>query len=128
MLLDLVAACDAQVNAALADEGGDVGGGEENESERQVLDERNVQARVAMELDVGAVEEVKADLVETALCQTSVMSRHWMLRVVLLGTAKSSRSFKLLPRVSVMNGKLRLPWRALCIMCSISFAPLSPLA
>lgn len=47
---------------------------------------------------------------------------------LLLGTAKSKRSFKLLPSVSVMNGKLRLPWRALCIMYSISFAPLAPLA
>lgn len=52
VLLDLVAACDAQVNAALADEGGDVRGGEEDEGEGQVLDERNVQARVAVELDV----------------------------------------------------------------------------
>ena len=68
MLLDLVAASDAQVDAALADEGGDVSGGQEDEREREVLDQRNVQARVAVELDVGAVEEVEADLVEAALC------------------------------------------------------------
>ena len=68
VLLDLVAASDAQVDAALADEGGDVSGGQEDEREREVLDQRNVQARVAVELDVGAVEEVEADLVEAALC------------------------------------------------------------
>lgn len=68
MLLDLVAASDAQVDAALADEGGDISGGQEDEREREVLDQRDVQARVAVELDVGAVEEVEADLVEAALC------------------------------------------------------------
>jgi hypothetical protein len=45
-----------------------VGGGEEDEREGEVFDERNVEARVAVELDVGAVEEVEADLVEAALC------------------------------------------------------------
>lgn len=39
---------------------------------------------------------------------------------ILLGTAKSSRSFRLLPRVSVMNGRLLLPLRALFRM------PLTP--
>ena len=83
---------------------------------------------MTVELDVGAVEEVEADLVETALCRESEMSRRGALEILLLGTAKSSRSFRLLPSVSVMNGKLRLPWRALCIMYSISFTPLSPFA
>jgi hypothetical protein len=128
VLLDLVAACDAQVDAALADEGGDVGGWQEDEGERQILDKRDVKARMAVELDVRAVEEVEADLVKTALCLESDVSKHWGLAVLLLGTAKSSRSFKLLPSVSVMNGKLRLPWRALCMMYSISFAPFSPFA
>jgi hypothetical protein len=68
VLFDLVTACDTQVDAALADEGGDVGRGQEDEREREVLDQRDVKARVAVELDVGAVEEVEADLVETALC------------------------------------------------------------
>jgi hypothetical protein len=76
MLLDLVAACDTQIDAALANEGGDVGGREEDERERQVLNKRNVKARVTMELDVGAVKEVEADLVEAALCQESDMLRH----------------------------------------------------
>ena len=52
MLFDLVAAGDSEVNATLANEGGDVSGGEEDEREREVLDERNVEARVAVELDV----------------------------------------------------------------------------
>lgn len=68
MLFDLVATGDSEVNTALADEGGDVGGREEDEREGKVLDERNVEARVAVELNVGAVEEVEADLVEAALC------------------------------------------------------------
>lgn len=135
VLFDLVAAGDSEVNAAFADEGGDVGGGEEDEREREVLDERNVEARVAVELDVGAVEEVEADLVEAALCLfASEMHRrryrhHWgwgtgRLGDLLLGTAKSNRSLRLLPSVSVMNGKLRLPLRALCMMNSSSLAPL----
>jgi hypothetical protein len=73
VLLDLVAACDTQIDAALANEGGDVGGREEDEREREVLDKRNVKARVAVELDVRAVEEVEADLVETALYRESDM-------------------------------------------------------
>lgn len=68
MLFDLVTACDTQVDAAFADEGGDVGRGQEDKREREVLDQRDIEARVAVELDVGAVEEVEADLVETALC------------------------------------------------------------
>ena len=68
MLFDLVATGDSEVNTALADEGGDVGGREEDEREGKVLDERDVEARVAVELNVGAVEEVEADLVEAALC------------------------------------------------------------
>lgn len=68
MLFDLVATGDSEVNTALADEGGDVGGREEDEREGKVLDERNVEARVAVELNVRAVEEVEADLVEAALC------------------------------------------------------------
>jgi hypothetical protein len=68
VLFDLVAAGDSEVNTTFADEGGDVGGGEEDEREGEVFDERNVEARVAVELDVGAVEEVEADLVEAALC------------------------------------------------------------
>jgi hypothetical protein len=43
---------------------------------------------------------------------------------ILLGTAKSSRSFRLLPRMSVRNGRLLLPARA---RSAISFRALAPL-
>lgn len=52
MLGNLVAACDSKVDAAFSDEGGDVGGGQEDEREGKVLDKRDVEAGVAVELDV----------------------------------------------------------------------------
>lgn len=55
VLLDLVVARDAEVDLALADEGGDVGGGEEDECDGEVLDEGDVEAVLATELDVGAL-------------------------------------------------------------------------
>jgi hypothetical protein len=58
VLGDLVAASDAQVDAALADEGRDVCGGQEDQRDRQVLDEGDVEAGFAAELDVTAGEEV----------------------------------------------------------------------
>lgn len=68
MLRDLIPARDAQVDFALSDEGGDVGGGEEDEGDWEVLDEGNVEARVTVELNVGAGEEVENWLLEAALC------------------------------------------------------------
>lgn len=65
VLLDLVIARDAEVDAALADEGGDVGRGEEDEGDGEVLDEGDVEAALALELDVGAFEEVEGCLEET---------------------------------------------------------------
>jgi hypothetical protein len=44
MFSHLVAACYAQVDAALTNEGGDVGSREEDEGEWEVLDEGNVEA------------------------------------------------------------------------------------
>lgn len=58
VLGDLVKARDAEINLALADECGDVGGGEENKGDGEVLDERDVEAVFAAELDVGSFEEV----------------------------------------------------------------------
>lgn len=52
MFSDLVATCDSEVDAALADEGGDVGGWEEDEGEREILYKCDVKARVTVELDV----------------------------------------------------------------------------
>lgn len=58
MLGDLVKARDAEINLTLSDECGDVGGGEEDEGDGEVLDERDVEAVFAAELDVGSFEEV----------------------------------------------------------------------
>lgn len=58
MLGDLVEASDAEINLTLADECGDVGSREEDEGDGKVLDERNVEAVFAAELDVGSFEEV----------------------------------------------------------------------
>lgn len=67
MLLDLVPARDTQVHTALTDKGGDVGSGQENESDGKVLDQGQVQAVLAAELDVGALKEVERGLVQAAL-------------------------------------------------------------
>lgn len=67
MLGYLVASCYAQVDTAFADECGDVGCGQEDERDGEVLDERDVEARVSVELDVTAGEEVEGCGVETAL-------------------------------------------------------------
>lgn len=67
MLLDLVPPRDAEVDLALADEGGDVGRGEEDKGDGQVLDEGDVEAVLAPELDVGALEEVECRVVQAAL-------------------------------------------------------------
>ena len=52
MLGDLVSSSDTQIYSALTNEGRDVCSGEEDESEREVLYERNVEPRVTVELDV----------------------------------------------------------------------------
>jgi hypothetical protein len=54
VLGDLVTAGNTNVDATLADEGGDVGGGQENERNGQVLDQGDVETGLATELDVGA--------------------------------------------------------------------------
>jgi hypothetical protein len=58
VLLDLVVAGDAQVDAALSNEGGYVGSGQEDEGDGEVLDERDVEAVLTSELDVGAFKKV----------------------------------------------------------------------
>lgn len=67
MFGDLVAASDTDINAALTDEGGDVGGGQEDQGDGKVLDEGNVEAGFATKLNVRAGEEVEGCLLETAL-------------------------------------------------------------
>ena len=73
MLGDLVTASDTQVDAALADEGGDVGGGEEDQGDGQVLDERDVETSLAAELNVAAGEEIKGGLLQAALYLENVV-------------------------------------------------------
>lgn len=68
VLLDLVVACDTQVDLALTHKGWDVGGGEEDECDGEVLDEGDVEAVLAAELYVGALEEVECSLLQAALC------------------------------------------------------------
>lgn len=68
VLGNLVAASDAQIDAAFADEGRDVGGGQEDQRDGQVLDQRDVEAGFAAELDVTAGEEVEGCLLQTAFC------------------------------------------------------------
>jgi hypothetical protein len=67
VLGDLVATSDTDVNATLTDEGGDIGGWQEDECDGQVLDQRDIKTSLATELDVGAGEEVEGCLLEPAL-------------------------------------------------------------
>jgi hypothetical protein len=66
----LVAASYAQIDTAFSDKGGNIGSRKEDERKWQVLDEGDVEPRVAVELNIRAVEKVEAGLVETALCCT----------------------------------------------------------
>lgn len=52
MFCDLIAPSYAKVDTTFAYECGDIGGRKEDEREWEVLDERNVKARVAVELDI----------------------------------------------------------------------------
>lgn len=67
VLGDDIATGDTEVDPSLADEGGNVGGGQEDEGERQVLDQGDVEAVVAVELDVGAGQQLGAGLIQAAL-------------------------------------------------------------
>jgi hypothetical protein len=68
MLLYLVEASDSEIYPTLTDKGGDICGGEEDESNRQVLDECDIQPVLALELNVGALEEVETGGKEASLC------------------------------------------------------------
>lgn len=70
VLLHLVPARDAQVNLSFAYESGNVGRGEEDEGDGEVLDKGDVQAILAAELDVATLEEVESGSIEAALCDT----------------------------------------------------------
>ena len=79
VLLDLVPSRDSQVDPTLANKGRDVGGGEEDEGNGQVLDQRNVESVLASELDVGPLEEVQRGLIEPPL-----WTRKWSACIVFL--------------------------------------------
>lgn len=68
MFGNLVAPCNTEIDAALANEGRNVCGGEEDKCDRQVLDQSEVEAVFAAELDIATGEQVKGCLLETALC------------------------------------------------------------
>lgn len=102
VLLYLVIARDAEIDLALAHEGRDVGGGEEDEGDWEVLDEGDVEAVLAAELYVGALQEIERGLLEAALWwsmdQRSALGpdvADFGRRGLLLGTAKSSRPSRL---------------------------------
>lgn len=67
VLLDLVMACDAQVDLTLANKGGNIGGGQEDQSDGEVLDKRNIEAVFSPELNVGTFKEVESGLIQTTL-------------------------------------------------------------
>jgi hypothetical protein len=73
VLGDLVTTGDTKVDTALTYEGWDVGCGQEDECDGQVLDQRDVEAGLAAELDVAAGEEVKCGLLKAALCVGNVV-------------------------------------------------------
>jgi len=54
MFSDLIATGDAEVDSSFANEGGNVGGGEEYQGYGEIFDKRDVEARFAAELDVAA--------------------------------------------------------------------------
>jgi hypothetical protein len=67
VLLYLVPASDAEIDTALANKGRDIGGGEEDESDWEVLDESDVETVLATKLDVGTLEQVECSGIESSL-------------------------------------------------------------
>lgn len=67
MFGDLIAAGDTDINTALTDEGGDVGGRQEDQGNWEVLDESDIETGFTAELDISTGEKVKGCLLETAL-------------------------------------------------------------
>lgn len=73
ILGDLVATSDGEVDAAVSDKDRDVGRRQEDERHGQVLDQRNVEARFAPELDIATGEKLESGLLEAALWGTGVL-------------------------------------------------------
>lgn len=67
MLLNLVPSGDTKITTALTNKGRNIGGGKEDQGDRQVLDKGDIEAVLAAKLDVGAFEEVKCSSIEATL-------------------------------------------------------------
>lgn len=109
MLLYLVPASDAEIDTALANKGRDIGGGEEDQGNWEVLDESNVETVLAAELDVGTLEEVECSGIESSLwrlkllADASRMGGQLPHGYILLGTAKRRRPSRLEHRIISME-------------------------
>jgi hypothetical protein len=68
ILCNLIATGDTEITTTLGDEGRDIGGGQEDEGDGEVLDESNVETRVSVELNVGTVKKLDTCLVKASLC------------------------------------------------------------
>ena len=97
MLLNLVPSSDTKITTALTNKGGNIGGGKEDQSDRQVLDKGNIEAVLAAELDVGALEEVKCSSIEASLFTRISMASIFVggRGNSLLGTANRRRPSRL---------------------------------
>lgn len=74
MFLNLVPSGDSEIATAFANKGGNIGSWEENESNWEVLYESDIEAVLAAELDVGALEEVECSSIESTLCKDVSMT------------------------------------------------------
>lgn len=68
ILEHLVPPCDPQIYAALGDEPWDISCAEEDERDGVIYGKGDVEARGAVELDVGAFEEFEGGFIEAAFC------------------------------------------------------------
>jgi hypothetical protein len=68
VLGDLVAAGDTEIDAALSNKRRDVSGGKEDEGDREVLDQGDIEAVLTAELDIAAGKEVEGRLLKASFC------------------------------------------------------------
>lgn len=73
MLGNLIATSNTDVNATLANEGGNIGGRKEDKGDGEVLDQRNVKTGFAAELNIRTGEEVQSRLLKATLCRWRVL-------------------------------------------------------
>ena len=75
MFCHLIAAGYAEINAAFANEGGDVACWEENEGQGKIFHERDIESSLTAELDVGAFEKGEGGLLEASFYSGDVCVR-----------------------------------------------------